>query len=122
MAFLGIQHIQVTIPSDGEAQARAFYGGVLEMQEIPKASTLADRGGCWFSCGGQELHCGVEDGREGGGRHHPALLVNDLDALRARLEAAGAGIETDRQLPGYRRFYARDPFDNRLEFLEAIEG
>ena len=27
-------------------------------------------------------------------------------------------VEPDIELPGYTRFYARDPFGNRIEFLE----
>mgnify|MGYP001389422235 CR=1 FL=1 len=46
------------------------------------------------------------------------VRVEGLDALRARLEAAGIATEDDALLPGYRRFYARDPFGNRTEFLE----
>jgi hypothetical protein len=41
-----------------------------------------------------------------------------LDALKARLEEAGAEVWTDEPLEGYDRFYASDPFGNRIEFLE----
>jgi hypothetical protein len=33
---------------------------VLGMPEVPKPSTLAGRGGVWFACGEQQLHCGVD--------------------------------------------------------------
>jgi predicted enzyme related to lactoylglutathione lyase len=46
------------------------------------------------------------------------LLTDDLDATRARLEAAGFPITTDAELPGYRRFYTEDPFGNRIELLQ----
>jgi hypothetical protein len=35
-----------------------------------------------------------------------------------RLSAAGQDVHWDEELPGYRRFYAHDPFGNRLEFLQ----
>jgi len=54
-------------------------------------------------------------------RRHPALLTDDLDSARARLEAAGHPIRTDAELPGCRRFYTEDPFGNRLECIEKIE-
>ena len=90
---------------------------MLALQELAKPESLRDRGGVWFQCGMQEIHCGVEE-PIAASRRHPAFLVDNLDALKASLEAAGAPTETDRQLPGYRRFYAIDPFGNRLEFLE----
>ena len=120
MAILGIEHVQVGITVSGEEAARAFYAGLLGLREVPKPDSLADRGGCWFACGGQQIHCGVEQS-VAPSRRHPALLTNGLDALRERLEAAGVPTSDDRPLPGYRRFYAEDPFGNRIEFLETAE-
>jgi catechol 2,3-dioxygenase-like lactoylglutathione lyase family enzyme len=115
----GIAHVQVAITAGGEDTARSFYGGLLGLEEVPKPETLRDRGGCWFACGAQEIHCGVED-EVAPSRRHPALLTDGLDALRAKLDAAGIETSTERELPGYQRFYARDPFGNRLEFLEPL--
>jgi catechol 2,3-dioxygenase-like lactoylglutathione lyase family enzyme len=117
MTVLGIAHVQVAIPTGGEAAAREFYGTVLGLRELPKPEALRDRGGVWFQCGMQEIHCGVEE-PIAATRRHPAFLVDALEELRARIEEAGLPTESDRQLPGYRRFYAFDPFGNRLEFLE----
>ena len=115
----GLAHVQVSILAGGEDTARRFYRGLLGLAELPKPATLADRGGCWFACGPQQLHCGVE-AEVASSKRHPALLTDDLDALKSRLEAAAVRTETDRELPGYRRFYAWDPFGNRIEFLEPI--
>jgi catechol 2,3-dioxygenase-like lactoylglutathione lyase family enzyme len=117
MAVFGIAHVQVAISRGGEERARWFYGGLLGLRELPKPETLRDRGGVWFACGMQEIHCGIED-PIAPTRRHPAFLVDELDALKVRLEAAAIEVQLDRQLPGYRRFYAIDPFGNRLEFLE----
>ncbi len=117
MAVFGIAHVQVAMTPGGEERARWFYGQLLGLRELPKPEALRDRGGVWFQCGMQEIHCGVE-AEVAPSRRHPALLVDDLDGLKAALEAAGIQTETDRQLPGYRRFYASDPFGNRIELLE----
>ena len=114
----GIAHVQVAITEGGEDTARGFYGALLGLDEVPKPESLQDRGGCWFRCGPQEIHCGVED-TVAPSRRHPALVTDELDALQVRLDAAGIETSIERQLPGYRRFYARDPFGNRLEFLQA---
>ena len=48
----------------------------------------------------------------------PGTLVRDVDALAARLTAAGVGACWDGDFPGHRRCYADDPVGNRLEFLQ----
>jgi catechol 2,3-dioxygenase-like lactoylglutathione lyase family enzyme len=117
MAIVGLDHVQIGITPGGEDAARRFYGEVLGMPELPKPVTLAGRGGVWFACGAQQLHCGVEP-EVAASRRHPALLTDDLDAARTRVEAAGFSIRTDAELPGYRRFYTEDPFGNRLELMQ----
>jgi ubiquinone/menaquinone biosynthesis C-methylase UbiE/catechol 2,3-dioxygenase-like lactoylglutathione lyase family enzyme len=117
----GFDHVQVTAPRDGEEQAKAFYGGVLGLEEVAKPAVLQGRGGAWYRCGAQQVHLGLEDDFTPQRKAHPAFLVSDLDALRERLEAAGAPITTDAQIPGYQRFYAHDPFGNRLEFMQRVQ-
>lgn len=114
----GLNHVQVTAPREREAEAKAFYGGVLGLREIPKPAVLAARGGAWYQVGEQQLHLGLEDDFMPTRKGHPALLVSNLAALRARLEAAGAPVKVDAQIPGYQRFETRDPFGNRLEFMQ----
>ena len=117
MTIHGIAHVQLAIPPDGEDRARKFYGELLGLRELPKPESLRARGGAWFECGMQEIHCGLEE-PIAPSRRHPAFLVSGLEELRARLEAAGTATQDERQLPGFRRFYATDPFGNRLEFME----
>jgi catechol 2,3-dioxygenase-like lactoylglutathione lyase family enzyme len=115
--IVGYDHVQVAIPAGGEAAARAFYGGLLGMTEVAKPESLASRGGCWFVAGSAVLHLGVEKPFAPAGKAHPAFVVDALDALRARLEAAGHGcVRTDNERPGVRRVHTTDPFGNRLEF------
>lgn len=120
LVITGVHHVQVAIPAGGEPAARSFYGELLGLTEIAKPTSLGDRGGAWFACGEQQIHCGVEP-EVAASRGHPAMLTDDLDSLRQRLVAAGVATLEDRQIPGFRRFYARDPFGNRLEFLQRLE-
>ena len=119
MAITGLAHVQVTITAGGEDTARAFYGRLLGLVEVTKPASLSDRGGCWFAAGQQEIHCGVDE-TVPVGRHHPALLTDDLASLRGELEGAGVRTTDDRPLPGYSRFYANDPFGNRIEFMQRV--
>jgi catechol 2,3-dioxygenase-like lactoylglutathione lyase family enzyme len=117
--ILRIDHVQVAAPKGSELAAREFYCGILGMQEIEKPETLRGRGGCWFQCGDQQVHVGVEAEFRAAKKAHPAFAVRDLQALRAKLAAFGVKITQDDALPGIQRFYAEDPWGNRLEFLEA---
>jgi catechol 2,3-dioxygenase-like lactoylglutathione lyase family enzyme len=119
--FVGIDHVQLAAPPGAEPEARAFYAGVLGCDEIPKPAALAVRGGCWFACGTQQLHVGIEPEFRPAKKAHPALRLRDegaLEALRARLTAAGVTVKTDSEsVEGVLRFFAEDPWGNRLEFL-----
>ncbi|HVU75933.1 MAG TPA: hypothetical protein VHC67_00020 [Gaiellaceae bacterium] len=106
-------------PPGCEPAAREFYGGLLGLEELPKPPALAARGGCWFRAGAQELHVGVEDPFAPARKAHPGLVVEGLDELAARLEAAGRGVTYDEAIPGVHRCHVADPFGNRLELREA---
>jgi catechol 2,3-dioxygenase-like lactoylglutathione lyase family enzyme len=116
----GLDHVQVAAPPGCEPEARRFYGELLGLEELPKPPVLAGRGGAWFACGAQQLHVGVAEEFEPALKAHPALRVTDageLDALAERLAHAGVGVRWDEDLPGLRRFYADDPWGNRVELL-----
>ena len=119
MAVTGIDHVQVAAPAGCEAEARAFYGDLLGLEEISKPEALAARGGCWFLAGAQELHVGVEEPFTPARKAHPSFVVTDLDAVAAQLTAAGIAVAYDDLIPGTRRFETADPFGNRLEFRQA---
>jgi catechol 2,3-dioxygenase-like lactoylglutathione lyase family enzyme len=119
MAILGIDHVQVAAPPGCETAARAFYGGLLGLEEIAKPKALAARGGCWFRAGPQELHVGVEEAFAPARKPHPGLVADDLEELAGRLRAAGHVIAFDAAVPGARRFHVADPFGNRLEIRQG---
>ena len=116
---LRLHHVQLAMPPGGEAAASAFYEGLLGLTPLPKPAHLAARGGLGYSLGPNELHLGVEVGFRPAAKAHPAFRVDDLEGLRRRLDEAGSRTFEDAPRPGYRRFYALDPFGNRLEFLTA---
>jgi catechol 2,3-dioxygenase-like lactoylglutathione lyase family enzyme len=56
-----LSHINVTMPKGGEASARAFYGELLGLREVPKPESIRDRGGMWYEAGGLDIHISVEE-------------------------------------------------------------
>ena len=84
-----LDHVQLAAPPGCEAEARAFYGGLLGLEEIEKPPP----------------GLGVAEA--------------ELDGFARRLQHAGARVEWDDRHPGIRRFFTADPFGNRVELLAA---
>jgi catechol 2,3-dioxygenase-like lactoylglutathione lyase family enzyme len=122
MHIVRVHHVQLAMPPGGEAQARAFFGDLLGIPEVPKPPELARRGGCWFERDGLRIHLGVEKGFRSARKAHPALEVEDLPRLIERLEERGHAVKEDEPLEGYHRVYVDDPFGNRIELLEPSAG
>ena len=114
-----LHHVQVSCPRGGEDVARRFYAAALGMTEVAKPPDLASRGGVWFRDGSCEIHVGVEDDFTPARKAHPALLVDDVDAVAARVAAGGFAVHWDDAFPGYQRFYSADGHGNRIEILSA---
>lgn len=120
MAILALHHVQLAMPPGTEADARAFYVGVLGLSEMAKPASLAGRGGAWFAGGSAQVHLGVEDDFRPARKAHPALVVDDLDAALALCRAAGTTVAQATPIPGLRRAYVYDPFGNRIELVEEV--
>jgi catechol 2,3-dioxygenase-like lactoylglutathione lyase family enzyme len=120
MRILGIDHVQVVGPPGSEPEARAFYGDLLGLEELPRPKSLPDPDGCWFRAGAQQLHVGVVEDFQEAPKAHPSFLVDDLDGMVAKLEAAGTKATLDsHSIPGVPRAFLCDPFGNRLELRQA---
>jgi catechol 2,3-dioxygenase-like lactoylglutathione lyase family enzyme len=118
----GIDHVQLAAPPGSEEEARRFFSGLLGLEELPKPAALAAHGGAWFACGGQQLHVGIEPDFRPAVKAHPAFTVDGaerLAAVAARLGGAGVEVIWDQELAGSSRFYAHDPWGNRLEFTAS---
>jgi catechol 2,3-dioxygenase-like lactoylglutathione lyase family enzyme len=115
-----LDHVQIAIPEGGEEAGRSFYGRILGLPEIPKPAPLAGRGGCWFAIGGQQLHLGVEKDFRPARKAQVALAVESLTRLREDLAGAGFQVPDDLALEGRARFFADDPFGNRIEFIQIV--
>jgi len=94
MRLTWLHHVQVAMPAGREDDARAFYGGALE------------------------IHLGVDQDFRPARKAHPAIIVDGLAELSRRLVEGGYEVVDDTQLEGHERCYGFDPFGNRLEFLE----
>jgi catechol 2,3-dioxygenase-like lactoylglutathione lyase family enzyme len=117
--IVGIDHVQLAMPRGEEDKARAFYAGLLGVPEMAKPAELAKRGGVWFESPQVKIHLGVESDFRPARKAHPALLVEGLSELAAKLRGAGYEV-VDEPMNGRPRIYVNDPFGNRLELIERL--
>lgn len=104
-------------------QARAFYEGVLDLVPSPRRPDLGYPG-VWYELGAQQIHLLALANApqailaEHGGRdRHIALAIDDLAALRAKLDEMKTAYTLSRS--GRRALFCRDPDGNALEFIET---
>ncbi len=106
-------------------RARTFYETVVGLQRFEKRPDLPYPGEWYDLGGGQQLHLmglpnpdAASIRPEHGGRdHHIALGVRNIDALKARLNAAGVQYSVSKS--GRAALFCRDPDANTLEFVEV---
>jgi catechol 2,3-dioxygenase-like lactoylglutathione lyase family enzyme len=121
--ILRLQHVSLPIPGTPGSleEARRFYGGILGLDERPRPNVFPGAG-IWYAVGDQELHLfseptGVAANPQS--RRHPCFQVENVGGLRAHLTAAGVTTrDDDGRIPGRPRFFAVDPWDNTLEFVQ----
>jgi catechol 2,3-dioxygenase-like lactoylglutathione lyase family enzyme len=113
-----LDHVQICIPVGAEDEARAFYTDLLGFNEIEKPETLKTNGGLWYKVGDIELHIGVENRDGYNSKSHPAFEVQNIEEVRRYLEEKGVQTYDEKPIPNVIRFSFRDPFHNRIEFLE----
>jgi len=118
---LALHHVNVTVPPDAEAEAKNFYGNVLELEQLSKPAGTRSSGG-WYQIGPNQLHLSVEkEGHRPVSTGHVCFTVSDLSAAEKRFREAGVEIIPDpRPIAGTSRFYVRDPGGNMLEIVQAV--
>ena len=118
--FSGVDHVMLAMPRGAEGSAREFYGDVLGMVEMECPEPMREQGGCCFETGDVVLHLGSADDFAPATMAHPAIIVEDLDALQEALERSGYACRRSPSAhPGILRFHTHDVFGNRLEFQKA---
>ncbi len=110
------------MPDGAQEAARAFYGGLLGLEEKPFPRSLAHLNLVWFVAGDNEmeLHFFPTDLHQPADTRHLCLEVEDLESYRRRLVEAGHEIIEAETIPNRPRFFSHDPFGNRLEFTTIL--
>jgi glyoxylase I family protein len=117
---MSIHHVAVIVTD--LAAAKAFYGDVLGLEELPRPPF--DFEGAWYAVGDRQLHLIVHgpartlrgtreiDSRDG----HFAVRVDDYDGTLARLRSRGIAVRESRVNPTpWAQIYVTDPDGNVIE-------
>lgn len=116
-----IDHASLIVASTD--RALEFYCGILGL-EIDSARPDLGYPGAWLNVGNGQIHLlelpnpdPIDNRPAHGGRdRHLALVVSDLDALIARLEAAGVAVSKSKS--GRKAAFCRDVDGNAVELVE----
>jgi len=129
-----VDHLNVQVPPDREAEAIAFYRDLVGFKQLQKPDNLGPKGGhfCISENPWYELHVGIARGTNSADidfkntlRNHLAFQVEELADARAKFEEAGVEImEAEASYSKDRdfhqdRFFIRDPGGNLLEIMET---
>ena len=100
----------------------AFYGGLLELDDVPRPD-IPGVGGHWHAVGDQQLHVVAAPPRgtpiDSTGNHY-CVAVADLDAAIAELEARGIRDQRGLQNESVVQIWINDPAGNTLELQQEI--
>jgi catechol 2,3-dioxygenase-like lactoylglutathione lyase family enzyme len=123
MGVIRLQHASVPMPIGGNDEARAFYNGILGMEEVAPPSSLDPDRIVWFKAGdaGHEVHRFTDEGHGPNAAQHLCLQLDDIGAMRTHLETLGVPIEEPVKIHNRPRFNVHDPFGNLIE-LTQITG
>ena len=103
-----IDHVAIDITD--VVRSRAFYGGLLGLQEIPRPQSFTF-GGAWYQIGPDVLHLVSRNETFPPAPHHFCLWVADVHATAAAVEAGGCDVvwDTRYKIPGIDRFLYTRP-------------
>src|SRR2546423_13762639 len=113
MAGPRLQHAAMNVPPGSQEKVRAFYGGILGLEEKQPPQSLAHLNLVWFAAGEgeMELHFRPDSNPpDGTDRRHLCLVVDDLEDYRRRLTEAGATVTSAGTNPNRPRFFFPRPF------------
>ena len=114
-----LHHVNIVVKPGETERIAVFYRDVLGLVPAEKPTEGTTAGGAWFDINdSHQLHISERVDAVMHDDMHFGLVVDDFDAVLARLAAAGAPWQPQADLFGGRRGSTRDPLGNRIELLE----
>jgi glyoxylase I family protein len=113
----------VTVNVTDVDRAKAFYGGLLGLSEVPRPASFTF-GGAWYAIGPGPVTLHLVQQREADppASRHVCVWAADVREAARVVEAAGFPVRWDRtKIPGVDRFFTDDPDGNRIE-IQGADG
>jgi hypothetical protein len=89
------------------------------LKEIEKPVEFKFHGGIWLELGNAQVHLSIQDGYDPSiTEAHLAYDVQNLAEIKKILLVKGFDVTDNVSIPGMIRANVRDPFGNRIEFVE----
>ena len=122
MKVTRFHHVSVNCHDASLDDMVAFYGGLLELDDVPRPD-IPGVDGHWHAVGDQQLHVVGAPPRgtpiDSTGNHY-CVAVADLDAAIAELEARGIPYQRGLQNESVVQIWINDPGGNTLELQQEI--
>ncbi|AFY62160.1 VOC family protein [Synechococcus sp. PCC 6312] len=115
-----IHFLHVAIHVTDLTKASEFYGGILQLPLAPRNLSFP---GLWYQVGPNQIHVIVSESRDPppsdhrwGRNPHLALGVQDLEAIKERLQAAGYRFQASNS--GRAAIFVQDADQNIIELSQ----
>jgi catechol 2,3-dioxygenase-like lactoylglutathione lyase family enzyme len=122
MKVTRFHHVSVNCHDASLDDMVAFYGGLLELDDVPRPD-IPGIDGHWHAVGDQQLHVVAAPPRgtpiDSTGNHY-CVAVADLDGAIAELEARGVPYQRGLQNESVVQIWINDPAGNTLELQQEI--
>jgi catechol 2,3-dioxygenase-like lactoylglutathione lyase family enzyme len=122
MKVTRFHHVSVNCHDASLDDMVAFYGGLLELDDVARPD-IPGVDGHWHAVGDQQLHVVAAPPRgtpiDSTGNHY-CVAVADLDAAIAELEARGIPYQRGLQNESVVQIWINDPAGNTLELQQEI--
>jgi catechol 2,3-dioxygenase-like lactoylglutathione lyase family enzyme len=120
MKVTRFHHVSVNCHDASLDDMVAFYGGLLELDDLPRPE-IPGVDGHWHAVGDQQLHLVGAPPRgtpiDATGNHY-CVAVADLDAAVAELEARGIPFQRGLQGESVVQIWINDPAGNTIELQQ----
>jgi catechol 2,3-dioxygenase-like lactoylglutathione lyase family enzyme len=112
-----LQHVTIEMRREDRATAEAFWS-VLGFEPVTPPGTLREVS-AWLERDGTQIHLLWSDKPVAPPEGHAAVVVDDYDAVVARLRAEDYDVDDRAQQWGVPRSFVRAPGGHRVELMSA---
>ena len=112
-----LQHVTLELRRADWAATKAFWS-IVGFEEVEPPGTLAERA-AWVERNGTQIHLQWQEDPVAPPEGHAAVVVDDWDAVVARLREEGYNVDERTRHWGATRCFVQAPGGHRVELMAA---